>query len=424
MNIEDIVKGMNLSQIKQRRKEISAELEKEGADIDALTKEVDLLEAREKEINEQIEKQEQLRKKLSKKRSIIQQPGMNTPELMDEEKALESRKSMEYRKAFRKYVQTGVKSDVLQFEERAGTAGVASDLGVLLPETIVQQIIEELKGKYGQLYNKVSKWNFQGGVKVPIGSFGATFKRIGENAVSDRQKAGSVTGYVQFSYNIGEIRIARTLLQDVLSVDAFEQKVASVIVEAYVKAMDVEIMTGKAENNECEGILTEAAKSNSRIKADHIIEFTADEMKDWKTWQTKLFAKIPLAMRGENPEFVMTANTYEANIKTLTDANNRPVYTETYNPVDGTEESRFKGHTVTFVEDTIVKNFNDASNGEYFGMYWVPTKAYAINTNMQFAVVHYFDQETNQYVDKALVINDGKVLDPQYLYLLKKRVSG
>lgn len=78
MNIEDIVKGMNLSQIKQRRKEISAELEKEGADIDALTKEVDLLEAREKEINEQIEKQEQLRKKLSKKRSIIQQPGMNT----------------------------------------------------------------------------------------------------------------------------------------------------------------------------------------------------------------------------------------------------------------------------------------------------------------------------------------------------------
>jgi hypothetical protein len=86
--------------------------------------------------------------------------------------------------------------------------------------------------------------------------------------------------------------------------------------------------------------------------------------------------------------------------------------------------ARFKGKEVTFVEDDILKNFDDATNGQYFGMYWVPQNAYAINSNMQFNVVHYFDHETNQYVDKALVINDGKVLDPKYLYLLKKKVSG
>lgn len=182
-------------------------------------------------------------------------------------------------------------------------------------------------------------------------------------------------------------------------------------------------MTGVAGNNQCEGILTEAAKTNSRIAADHIIEFTDAEMKDWKEWQKKLFAIIPLEMRGESPEFVMTPNTYEANIKTLVDDNNRPVYSETYNPVDGAETARFKGREVTFVEDDILKSFNDAANDEYFGMYWVPEKAYAINTNMQFEMIHYFDQETNQYVDKALVINDGKVLDPKYLYLLKKKVS-
>ena len=335
---------------------------------------------------------------------------------------VEARKSMEYRKAFMEYVQKGTHADVLQTSQRAAI-GVAQDLGVLLPETIVQTVIEELKGKYGQLYNKVSKWNFQGGVKVPVGSFGATFKRITETTVSDRQKAGAVTGYIQFTYNIGEIRIARTLLQEVLSVEVFEEKVANVIVEAYVKAMDEEIMTGVAGNNQCEGILTEAAKTNSRIAADHIIEFTDAEMKDWKEWQKKLFAIIPLEMRGESPEFVMTPNTYEANIKTLVDDNNRPVYSETYNPVDGAETARFKGREVTFVEDDILKSFNDAANDEYFGMYWVPEKAYAINTNMQFEMIHYFDQETNQYVDKALVINDGKVLDPKYLYLLKKKVS-
>lgn len=143
-------------------------------------------------------------------------------------------------------------------------------------------------------------------------------------------------------------------------------------------------------------------------------------MADWKSWQTKLFAKIPLSMRALNPEFVMTANTYEANIKTLADNNDRPVYNKTYNPVDGTEQARFKGKNVVFVEEDLLKNFNDAVNGDFFGMYWVPEKAYAINSNMQFSVTRYFDHETNQYVDKALVIDDGKILDPKYLYLLKK----
>jgi HK97 family phage major capsid protein len=119
-------------------------------------------------------------------------------------------------------------------------------------------------------------------------------------------------------------------------------------------------------------------------------------------------------------EFVMTPNTYEANIKTLADQNNRPVYYETFNPVDGSEIARFKGKEVVFVENDIFKDFNDAAPGDYFGMYWNPYEAYDINSNMEFVIIDYFDQETNQFVKKALVINDGKVLKGQYIYLLKK----
>ena len=328
--------------------------------------------------------------------------------------------TMEYRKAFMNYAQRGEKSPILKFQKRENQAGVASDLGVLLPTTIVQEIITGVEKVYGQLYSRVRKTNIKGGVKYPIGSFSATFKRITETTVSDRQKVGAINDYVEFSYNIGEIRVARTILQSVLSVPAFEREVAKAIVEAYVKAMDVEIMTGDSANGEMEGILTEAAKTQSRIPSTNIITFSEDEMKDWKTWRKKLFAAIPLSMRRLRPEFAMTSNTYESNIKTLVDDNNRPVYSETYNPVDGAETSRFYGREVVFVEDDILKNFDDAAEGEYFGMYWVPEQAYAINSNMEFTMVKYFDQETNQYVDKALVINDGKVLDPKYLYLLKK----
>lgn len=336
------------------------------------------------------------------------------------------RASMEYRTAFKNYIQRGeIDKNVLQFEKRAGASGASTDLGVLIPTTVIQSIIKEVEKVYGQLYSRVKKTNIPGGVKYPIGSFTATFKRITETTVSDRQKSGEVSGSVEFSYKIGEIRLARTLLQTVLSVQVFEDEFAKVISRAYVEAMDKEIMTGTDASNQCVGILTEAAKGGSgRIPTKNIIEFTEEEMADWTAWQTKLFAVIPLSMRGLRPEFAMTANTYEANIKTLKDANNRPVYNETFNPVDGAEIATFKGRQVVFVEEDVLKNFSDAGNGEYFGMYWVPDQAYAINSNMEFTVVDYFDHETNQYIKKALVINDGKILDPKYIYLLKKKVTG
>lgn len=338
----------------------------------------------------------------------------------------DSRSTMEYRKAFMDYVQNGTRSDVLQFEKRADAANESSDLGVLLPQTVIQEIITGVEKIYGQLYSRVKKTNIKGGVKYPIGSFGATFKRISENgAPTDRQKGGSVTGYVEFSYKLGEIRIAQTLLANVLSVPVFEAELSKVIVEAYVKAMDYEILNGDGTQNEMEGILTEAAKeSGSRIPATNIIEFTAADMADWKKWQEKLFAIIPLGMRNIKPEFVMTANTYEANIKTLHDDNNRPLYFETFNPVDGAERATFKAREVVFIEEGQgIENFNDATDGQIFGLYWVPEKAYAINTNLEFAVKRYFDDEKLQYVERAVVINDGKILDPAYVYLLKKKVS-
>jgi len=414
----EAIKAMNHDEIMARKAELkttlNALLEDENADLTEIETEINALNERDSEIAE----------KAQKRQALLEAVAVgNEGKVVGKTNMENVRATMEYRKAFMNYVQNGKVSDILVFQ-RNNDQVESTDLGVLLPETIVQSIMTGLEKKYGQLYDKVRKTNIKGGVKYPIGSFEATFRRITELTVSQRQAVGGVTDYVQFTYNIGEIRIAKTLLQQVLTVPAFEQKVAETIIKAYRKAMDKEIMTGDASNNEMEGILTEAAKQTSRIPASNIIEFTANEMADWKSWQKKLFAVIPLSLRGEGFEFVMTPHTYESNIKTLADENNRPVYAETYNPIDGTEVARFKGKEVTFVEDDILKNFDDATNGQYFGMYWVPQNAYAINSNMQFNVVHYFDHETNQYVDKALVINDGKVLDPKYLYLLKKKVSG
>lgn len=336
--------------------------------------------------------------------------------------------TMEYRKAFKDYVQRGIKNDIL-FTTRDASENVSTDLGILLPNTIVQEIIKDVEKVYGQLYSRVKKTNIKGGVQYPIGAFSANLVWSGtagtdsEHGVSENQKAGSITGYVTFTYHIGEIRIAQSLLESVVSVDVFEREIVNALVEAYVKAMDVAIMNGTG-SGQPEGILTEAAKaSNGRITAARVISVSPDEMADWTTFKKKLYAKIPLAMRALKPEFVLNAGTFESNLECLKDANGQPVAREITNPVNGALTAKFDGREVVFVEADIFKAFDDASTNDYFGMYWVPEKAYAINSNLQFGYKKYFDEATNQWITKALVIVDGKILDPKYIYLLKKAAN-
>lgn len=342
----------------------------------------------------------------------------------------DSRATMEYRSAFKDYVQKGIVSETLQFRNnatnevinyRADMPLTSADLGVMLPQTVIQEVIKDLEGTYGQLYSRVRKFNVKGGVKIPVGSFSATFKRIAETgAPSDRQKGGQITGAVQFTYKLGEVRISQTLLESILSVEAFEKEVSKTIVEAYLKAMEEEILKGNDAANQCEGILT----NTDKIPAANIVEINEDEMKDWKAIQKKLFAKVPLSMRKEKPEFVMTVNTYEGNLKALADDNNRPLAKEVFNAADGVETATFNNKEVVFVEEGLgLVNFDEAATDEFFGMYWVPNKAYGINSNLEFATKRYFDEEKLEWVERAVVINDGKILDPNYIYLLKKSVK-
>ena len=45
---------------------------------------------------------------------------------------------------------------------------------------------------------------------------------------------------------------------------------------------------------------------------------------------------------------------------------------------------------------------------------------YAVNSNMQLTMFRYFDHDTNEWIDKAILIADGKLLDPAGVILIKK----
>ena len=394
------IEEMNFDEIVARLGEIAKSVEgATGDQIKALNTETDALISRKQELEKGMAdniRRNALNAKLK--------AGTLVPEDLKSANA-----DLQERTAFMEYVQTGKMSDLLQ---RTDVTGVSTDLGVLIPKTVQQEIIKNIDEMYGSLYAKVKHLNIRGGVEYPIGSFSATFSRITESTVSDRQKGGSITGSVVFGYNIGEIRIAQTLLESLLAVPVFEAELAKVIAEAFVKAMDSEILNGTGTGGQMEGILGKAGITT--------ITFHEGEIADWKTIQKKIFGGMSLGFKALPYEFVMSNGTWESQIKTLSDDNNRPVYAEPFNPVDGTFSCSFRGHNVTLVEPTLLPDFDAAAVNKIFGMIWVPGDAYAINSNMNFSVVQYVDHEKNQIVKKALVVNDGKVLRKDRIILLKK----
>lgn len=325
--------------------------------------------------------------------------------------------SMEYRTAFMDYVQRGTTIPTDVITRAGGDTGttVAADLGMIIPMTIMNEFIKEVSKVYGQLYSKVRKLNIKGGVKFPISKLKANFKWITETTVSEKQKAGEIKEYVLFEYNIGEIRVAETLLAQVVTLALFESEIVRIMVEAYVEAMDKGIMSGTGQ-----GQLLGITK-DSRVK--NVVEFTDEEFVQWEQWRKKLFAKIPLSKRGRG-EFIFTSATVEANLLTMKDKNDRPLFKEATDLTIGESATagRFYGREVTLVEADIVADFDTAAAGDVVGVYWVPSD-YAINTNLQFGMKRYFDEDTNEWINKGLTIVDGKILDTAGCYLIKKKAT-
>lgn len=327
--------------------------------------------------------------------------------------------TLEYRTAFKDYVQRGTPIPSELIQRAGGDPGptVAADLGMIIPTTIMNEFIEKVSKVYGRLYSKVRKLNIQGGVKFPISDLKANFKWITETTVSDRQKAGDIKEYIEFSYNIGEIRVSQTLLSQVVTLPLFEQEIVRIMVEAYVEAMDKGIISGTGAGQML-GILNDTRVTTN---TGHTIEFTAAEFSDWEKWRKKLFSIIPLSKRGQG-EFIFTAGTVESNLLTMKDANNRPVFREATDLSIGESATsgRFYGREVTMVEPDIVADFDTATSGHVVGLYWIPND-YAINTNLAFGMKRYFDEEKNEWVNKGLTIVDGKMLDVAGCYIIKKK---
>lgn len=323
--------------------------------------------------------------------------------------------TLEYRQAFMAYVQKGT-SIPSNLVTRAGEAISTAETGAAVPITIMNEVINTVRLRYGNLYNKVRKMNVQGGVEFPIGALRASFKWINESTVSPRQKVDPLAK-VMFSYHAAEIRLAQSFLSSIVTLSAFEAKLVELIAIAYLEAMDQAIVNGTG-NGMPLGILNDPRVTKT-------VSMSAADMNDWTAWRKNFFAKLPLGYRAG--EFIFPPSTVETYLETMADANNNPIFRQAtgLEVNDGdvrNPNGRFFGRDIALVEPDILPDFDSASANDVIGIFWQPDE-YAINENFGFTMRRYFDEETNEWVDKALVVVDGKVLNPEGYVLITKKNS-
>lgn len=319
--------------------------------------------------------------------------------------------SMEYRMAFKEYIQRG--TPIPKMETRNGEAISTNETGALIPMTIMNEVINTVRKRYGNLYSKVRKMSVPGGVKIAIGALEASFKWINESTVSPRQKVDKL-GSIVFEYNTAEIRVAQTFLSSILTLSAFEAEMTKIIAVAYLKAMDEGIMVGSGDGCML-GILNDPRVTNT-------ITLTEAQINNWTAWRKNFFAKLPLGYRSG--EFVFAASTVDAHLETMADSNNNPIFRQATGLEVGDGDAaeprgRFFGRELAMVEPDIITDFDTAQAGDVIGLFWQPNE-YAINENFGFTMRRYFDEEANEWVDKALVVVDGKVLNPTGFYKILK----
>lgn len=326
--------------------------------------------------------------------------------------------TMEYRKAFMKYAQTG-QAIPANLAQRDGMPENTTQLGATIPTTILNEFINEIRLVYGNLYSKVRKLNIQGAVKVPIAELQATFKWITEDTVAPREDGGNIKEFVEFSYNMCEIRVSQTLLSSIVAIDLFEREIVRIMMIAYMQAMDTGIVKGTG-NGQMLGILNDPRVMNQK---DHIIQMSTADINNWTAWRKNFFAKIPLGYRAG--EFIFPLATVDAYLETMADANNNPIFRQAtgleVNDGDSRNPNgRFFGHRISLVEPDIITDFDSAQSGDVIGIFWQPDE-YAINTNMAFGMRRWFDEDKNEWVNKMLTVVDGKVLNPRGFYIFTKK---
>ena len=313
--------------------------------------------------------------------------------------------SIEYRKAFMNYALKGTAMPAEFKNVDANTK--SSDAGVMIPETVLQKIVEKMEAT-GMILPLVTRTSYKGGVKIPTSSVKPTASWVSEGSGSDKQK--KTVGSISFSYNKLRCAVSVSLETDTMALSIFEATLINNVTEAMTKAIEQAIISGDGSEKP-KGILTETVADGQNI----------DIAKTGKIdYDTLIDAEAALPLEYENGAvWFMTKKTFMKFIG-IVDSQGQPIARVNYG-IGGSPERTLLGRRV--VLNNYMSSYADTvSTDTVFAFLFNPSD-YVLNTNLNMTIKKYEDNDTDDQVTKAMMLVDGKVVDNNSLVTITKKAA-
>ena len=309
-----------------------------------------------------------------------------------------------YRKSFMNYVLKG--TPISEEFRNANASTQTGDIGEMIPETVLQKILEKMES-FGMILPLVTRTAYKGGVTIPTSSAKPTATWVAEGAGSDKQKK-AVDGRITFAYHKLRCAVSVTLEVETMALPVFETTLINNVSEAMTKALEQAIIYGDGSGKP-KGILAETAPAGQNID----LAASADP-----TYQTlvEAEAKLPLAYEGGAVWF-MTKQTFMRFIG-MVDSNGQPVARTNYG-IGGRPERILLGRNV--IVNDYMPSLGAAITTDTVVAFLFNPKDYLLNTNSNMTIKRYEDNDTDDTVTKAIMLVDGKVVDKNSLVTVTKK---
>ncbi len=387
-----------LKEILDRKTEIRTQLQSgDDCDLDAIQAELDTLEQEERNIQKRLD----IASKLNSgdlRGKIILPPGAKEPREDEQQRSGADTTSMEYRTAFMNYVLHGTPVPA-EFRADAST----QTTGAPIPQNVLNTVIDKMIAS-GMILPLVTQTNYRGGLAIPNSSVKPVATWVNESAGSNKQ--AKTTGTIIFGYYKLRCAVAVSLEVDTMALSAFEAVLVNNVSQAMVIALEQAIISGTGIGQptgiisagtavNAGQVITGAPKRADFIKAEGALDIAYEATAKWcmtkQTWNTML---------GE-------ADTAGQPIARVNEG------------IPGKISRTLLGR------DVVLCNYLPSfATGLTAGTVWAflfDFSDYVLNTNYNINIQRY--QEIwvgDDWVTRAVMIADGKVVDPNSLVTLVK----
>jgi HK97 family phage major capsid protein len=297
--------------------------------------------------------------------------------------------SPEYRNAFMAHVLRG---EEIPRQFRANENTKTSDVGALIPTTIMNTIVEKMES-VGMILPLVTRTAFKGGVSVPTSSVKPVATWVAEGAGSDKQK--KTTGSISFQYFKLRCAVSVSLETDTMALSVFEARLMENIIEGMTKALEQAIISGTGAQQP-KGILTETPAAGQAISVEA------------PSYQALLDAESALPMAYESEAVWCMSKTTFMKFFGLLDSAGQPIGRTNYG-IAGKPERFLLGRPVICC-DYVPSFSSGAVSGTVFAFLF-NFRDFILNTNLEMGIKKYEDNETDDQVTKAIMLTDGKTVD-------------